>query len=373
MEAAERQKTGVRAGGIGLGLNLLLFLGKLFAGILTGSVAILADAFNNLSDAGSSIITLIGFRLSAQKPDPEHPYGHGRLEYIAGLMVSLLILLCGFELMKSSVEKIAAPEPVAFSWVSAGILLAAVGVKVLMFFLYRATGKKIGSATMQAAATDSLGDCFSTGVVLLSMLAQRLWGLSLDGIAGAVVALLILWGGVKAVRETISPLLGQAPDEERVKAIEAAVLAHPAVVGVHDFMLHSYGPGREFLSLHAEVDAQGELLALHDEIDNIERELRERFGVFAVIHMDPVLLHDPETERLKALTARLLAQIDKRITFHDFRIVPGPSHTNLIFDVVIPFDDKLPPDCLKRRIAEALREEEPSLFAVVTVDQSYIG
>ena len=372
-DSAVRRAWGALCGFVGIGLNILLFAGKLVAGTLSGSIAITADAFNNLSDAGSSVVTLLGFRLAGKKPDAGHPFGHGRLEYVSGLVVAGLILLMGAELAKSSVDKILHPEAVTFSWLAAGILLASIGVKLYMYLYNRAVGKKIKSAAMSATAADSLSDTAATSAVLLAMVIGKLTNVQLDGWVGLVVALFILWSAVQAARDTISPLLGQAPDPMLVKEIESLVMAHDTVVGIHDLVVHDYGPGRCIISLHAEVPADEQVLELHDVIDNIEEELAQKLHCEAVIHMDPVVVGDPTVTALHQQVAALVKTIDPRITIHDFRMVPGQTHTNLIFDAVIPFDERLTRQQVADRIRQMVSEMEGDYRAVVKVENSYVS
>lgn len=372
-DSAVRRAWGALCGFVGIGLNILLFAGKLAAGTLSGSIAITADAFNNLSDAGSSVVTLLGFRLAGKKPDAGHPFGHGRLEYVSGLIVAGLILLMGAELAKSSVDKILHPEAVTFSWLAAGILLASIGVKLYMYLYNRAVGKKIKSAAMSATAADSLSDTAATSAVLLAMVIGKLTNVQLDGWVGLVVALFILWSAVQAARDTISPLLGQAPDPLLVKEIESLVMAHDTVVGIHDLVVHDYGPGRCIISLHAEVPADEQVLELHDVIDNIEEELAQKLHCEAVIHMDPVVVGDPTVTALHQQVAALVKTIDPRITIHDFRMVPGQTHTNLIFDAVIPFDERLTRQQVADRIRQMVSEMEGDYRAVVKVENSYVS
>lgn len=372
-DSAVRRAWGALCGFVGIGLNILLFAGKLAAGTLSGSIAITADAFNNLSDAGSSVVTLLGFRLAGKKPDAGHPFGHGRLEYVSGLIVAGLILLMGAELAKSSVDKILHPEAVTFSWLAAGILLASIGVKLYMYLYNRAVGKKIKSAAMSATAADSLSDTAATSAVLLAMVIGKLTDVQLDGWVGLVVALFILWSAVQAARDTISPLLGQAPDPMLVKEIESLVMAHDTVVGIHDLVVHDYGPGRCIISLHAEVPADRQVLELHDVIDNIEEELGQKLHCEAVIHMDPVVVGDPTVTALHQQVAALVKTIDPRITIHDFRMVPGQTHTNLIFDAVIPFDERLTRQQVAERVRQMVSEMEGDYRAVVKVENSYVS
>ncbi len=367
-----RRAYGVLCGAVGILLNALLFAGKLFAGTLSGSIAITADAFNNLSDAASSLITLIGFRMAGQKPDPEHPFGHGRIEYISGFIVSMAILLMGFELLSSSVQKIVSPEPVSFSPLAAGILVASIAVKLYMCFYNRRVGKKIDSAAMRATAMDSLSDSVATAVVLVAMLVGHWTNLMIDGWCGLLVALFILYAGVNAAKETIGPLLGQPPTKEFVEQIEQYVLSHKSVVGIHDLIVHNYGPGRTMISLHAEVPVTADILEMHDMIDNIEHGLRERMGCEAVIHMDPVVLDDERLSALREAVRGFAAEIDPAITIHDFRMVSGPTHTNLIFDAVVPYKFRLSDEEVRRRLSERIRALDGNYYAVIDIDKSYV-
>lgn len=367
-----RRAYGQLCGLVGIGLNLLLFAGKLFAGAASGSVAITADAFNNLSDAGSSLVTLLGFRLAGRKPDPEHPFGHGRMEYISGLVVAGLILLMGVELGKSSLKKILQPEDIVSSPLVLIILALSVAVKLYMFYYNRSIGRKIKSSAMTATATDSLSDAVSTTAVLVATLVAQFTGLNIDGWVGMLVALFILFSAYKAAKETLSPLLGQTPEPEFVERIQQIVLSYPEVQNVHDLVVHDYGPGRVMISLHAEVPADGDLLQLHDVIDNIEQRLKKELGCMAVIHMDPIATNDAHTTALRQAVAEQVKTIDPRLTIHDFRIVPGPSHTNLIFDVVVPYDVKLSAEQVRHRIGELVAQMDGNYFAVVQIDNSYV-
>ena len=368
-----REAYGTLSGVVGIVLNLLLFAAKYIAGTIARSIAITADAFNNLSDAGSSLITLFGFKLAGQKPHSDHPFGHGRWEYIAGLIVSLLIIMMGLSLAKESVGKIFNPEAVEFSWLSAGILAASVLVKLYMNFYNRSLGKKINSVAMLATATDSLSDAVATSVVLLSMVVAKLTGLRIDGYTGTLVALMILWAGIKAAKDTISPLLGVPPEPEFIAKITDIVRSYDIVTGIHDMVIHDYGAGRRMISLHAEVPASGDIMETHDAIDLIERELAEKLNCHAVIHMDPVATDDElvQTTRRKVLDA-IHARLGDDISIHDFRMVPGPTHTNVIFDAVLSLDRKMDADETKRQIEQIVREMDGNYNAVVNIDISYV-
>ncbi|MBD9207407.1 MAG: cation transporter [Clostridiales bacterium] len=370
-DGAVRRAYGTLCGAVGIGLNVLLFIGKFFAGQLSGSIAVTADAFNNLSDAGSSAVTLLGFRLAGKKPDPDHPFGHGRIEYISGLIVAGLILLMGVELAKSSFDKILYPEEVTFSALALVILAVSVAAKLYMWHYNRRIGGKIRSAAMEATASDSLSDAAATSAVLLAMLIGRWTGLAVDGYVGMVVALFILFSAYKAAKETLSPLLGQAPDPELVQHIRDIVEEHDTVVGIHDLVVHDYGPGRQMVSLHAEVPASGDILQLHDVIDNIERELHEKLHVQAVIHMDPIVTDDETVDALRRQVAELVRQVEPRMTVHDLRVIRGTTHTNLVFDAVLPLDAAITPAEAGRRIREKVAELDGDYYAVVTVEHSF--
>ena len=370
-EAALRKGYGILCGAVGIGLNVLLFAGKFFAGTLSGSIAITADAFNNLSDAGSSFVTLLGFQLAGQKPDSDHPFGHGRIEYLSGLAVSMLIILMGFELAKSSLDKILHPAPVDSSWLVIAILCVSICVKLYMAFYNRSLGKKLNAPAMLATAADSLSDSIATTAVLIATLVGRFSGLMIDGWCGILVAAFILWSGFNAAKDTVNPLLGTPPTHEFVEQIKELVMAHPAIIGIHDLIVHDYGPGRVMISLHAEVSASGNVLDLHDEIDNVESELREKLGCEAVIHMDPIVTDDGVTGETRKRVASLVHCIDDEINIHDFRMVAGPSHTNVIFDAVVPYGFRLTDSEVEEKIKTAVRTLDGNYFAVVKVERSY--
>lgn len=370
--SAKRKAYGTLCSIVGILLNVFLFAGKYFAGLISGSVAITADAFNNLSDAGSSFITLVGFLFAGKKPDPDHPFGHGRFEYISGFVVSIAILLMGFELLRSSVDKIIHPEPVDTSILTMVILLVSIAVKLYMAFYNRSVGRKIGSAAMEATAIDSLSDSVATTVVLLAMLVMRFAGINIDGVCGLLVAVFILYAGIRAAKETLDPLMGLAPDKEFVEQVEQIVLSHELIKGIHDLAVHDYGPGRRMISLHAEVPGNHDIFEIHDLIDRIERELDEKLVCEAVIHMDPIETDNEEVARMRDLVAGQVRLIDDRMTIHDFRMVTGNTHTNLIFDAVAPYDLKMSTEQVKHKIEELVQDLEGNYYAVVHIDQSYI-
>ena len=367
-----RQRYGTLSGAVGIFLNLLLSAGKMIAGLITGSIAITADAFNNLTDAGSSVVTLVGFRMAGKQADDDHPFGHGRIEYLSGLAVSVVILLVGLELAKSSVEKIIHPEPVEFSWLSAGILIAAICVKLWMSYFNRSLSRRIGSAAMAATAADSLSDAAATSAVLLSSLIGRFTGVNIDAWAGILVAIFILRAGWGAAKDTLNPLLGQSPDPELVREIERTVLAHPQVVGIHDMIIHDYGPGRRLCSFHAEVPQDADILAAHDAIDHIEREIQEKFGIETTVHMDPIATDDEKVTQLRARVAALAQAVEPEMTIHDFRVVRGPTHTNVIFDAVVPHKCRLTDEEVQERLRRAVTALDPTYQAVIQLDRAYV-
>ncbi len=365
-----RYTYGRLAGAAGLTANVLLFAAKLAIGALSGSVAILADAFNNLSDAGSSIVTLVGFKLSSAPPDAEHPFGHGRMEYLSALGVAALIMAAGFELFLSAVDKIRHPALPEFGVLTIVVLALAIAVKLWMALFYKKIGNTIHSEALRASCADSRNDVICTGVVLLTSLIGWLSGVAIDGYVGLLVALFVIWSGFTVIKETVSPLLGQAPDPEMVREIKNTVMAHPGIIGVHDLMIHNYGPGRLVLSLHAEVSCHEDMMRSHDLIDCVERELSRKYRAIACIHMDPVDSGNEEVEALKITVETILEDIDPRLTMHDFRVVFGETHTNLIFDVVAPFDFK-DEASVKTELQRRMTVVNPQLFTVVTVEHSF--
>lgn len=368
---AVRQAYGMLCGGVGIFLNVLLFFIKFFAGFISGSIAITADAVNNLSDAGSSLITLIGFRMAGQKPDPDHPFGHGRIEYLSGLFVSIAILFMAVELVRTSISKILHPEDILFSPLILIILIVSILVKIYMACYNQSISRKLDSAAMHATATDSLSDTLSTSVVLIATLTAHLTDLKIDGYCGVLVGLFIFYAGISAARDTISPLLGQPPSPDLVQKIEKLVMSHDGIIGIHDLIVHDYGPGRLMVSLHAEVPADCNILSMHDLIDNIEHDLRNDLQCDAVIHMDPICINDEETVKMKQVVEQIISEIDSRLSIHDFRIVNGPTHTNVIFDLVVPYKFKLTDSQTVEIIKYKLQEYSETCFAVIDVDRNY--
>ncbi len=369
---AGRRAYGTLCSTLGIFLNILLFAGKLTAGMLSGSIAITADAFNNIADAGSSVITLIGFRFAGMKPDTKHPFGHGRFEYLSGLLVSIIIVIVGFELLTSSIDKIVNPEALSGNTVISIIILAAsILVKGYMFFYNKGIGNKINSAGMKATAMDCISDCAATSVVLISVIVGATTSLNIDGWCGAAVSLFVLFAGFKSAFETLQPLLGTNPDEEFVKAIENAIMEHKLVVGIHDMVVHDYGPGRQMVSVHAEVDGKGDIFVIHDEIDIIEQELHTKFGCDVVIHMDPIETDNEVVNTYRAQTNTLVKELFEGATIHDFRMVPGPTHNNLIFDAVIPYEIKEKEEDIEKIICSEISNKLPKCIAVIKIDRPF--
>ncbi len=374
-----RNQYGILCGIAGICFNLFLFAFKFFAGILSNSVAVVADAFNNLSDATGSVVTILGFKISGKKPDAEHPFGHGRMEYIAGFIVSFLIIIMGYELLKSSVGAIRNPKPLKTDFLTIVILAVSILVKFYMYFYNHSFSKKMNSVVMDATAKDSLNDTVSTGVVLLSVVLTiifRAFGkeipVPIDGIAGLFVAVFILKGGFDSAKETVDPLLGKNADKEFVDEIEKTVMAHKKICGMHDLVLHDYGPEKIMVSFHAEVPGDEDIFELHDEIDNIECEISRKFNCSCVIHMDPIDKNNAEIERLKEFITEKAKKIDSGISVHDLRIVPGPSHTNVIFDAIRPFECKYSEAELKEFLCAAVKEYNSLYLAVIQIDQPFV-
>lgn len=366
---AVREGYGKLAGLTGIVVNALLCAGKLLAGALSGSVSIMADAINNLSDAASSIVTLLGFKLAAKPADDAHPYGHQRVEYLAGLTVAALILLIGAELVKSSIQRILHPEAVAFTAVGAAVLLLSIAAKLWLCLFYRKLGKSIRSEALLASAADSRNDVASTAAVLAAYAFAYFTHIQIDGWAGLLVAVFILWSGVGIAKDTIDPLLGEAPDEALVHAIAQEIRSYDArVLGIHDLIVHDYGPGRRFASVHVELDAREDVLEAHELIDNIERDVTKKLRVELVIHYDPIVTDDAEVNEVRQRVEAIVTEIDPRLSFHDFRMVRGREHSNVIFDLVLPFDLRGQEPSLRARIGEALHAENPRYRTVITFD-----
>lgn len=370
-DPAVRVRYGQMAGVVGILTNLLLAGGKLLAALLSGSVSIMADAANNLSDASSSIVSLLGFKMAGKPADQEHPYGHARYEYLAGLAVSVLILTIGVELFRSSLDKVLNPSPVSFGWVSLAVLAVSILVKRWMAAFNRTVGREIASQTLIATSQDSRNDVIATSAVLVAALVARFFGINLDGWMGLAVALFILWSGWGLIRDTMDPLLGKAPDPELVQSIRETIMGYPGVLGTHDLMIHDYGPGRRFASVHVEMAAEEDVMQSHDVIDNIERDFLHRDKLHMIVHLDPIITRDPLVNDLRGRLAEQVKEIHPELTIHDLRVVKGRSHTNLIFDCIKPHDLDMTDAQLKRAISERVCAEHPEYYCVITVDESY--
>ena len=366
-----RERYGKFAGVVGIVSNLILCIMKILIGLVSRSIAIIADGINNLADASSSIITLVGFKLASQPEDEDHPYGHARIEYLTGLFISIVIIVIGLQLLRTSIDKIMHPDPLEFSCLTIIILVAAILIKLWQSLFNRSIGRKIRSVTLIATAADSRNDVISTSAVLISVIVGKFTGIQIDGYMGCLVALFIIWSGIQLVRETTSPLLGEAPDQELVDSIAEIVKKEPGVLGIHDLMVHNYGPGKIFASMHIEVDADGDLMESHDMIDNIEKRIKDELHVEFVVHMDPVKTDDPLITKMKKIIADALLPLDGVDNIHDFRIVPGPTHTNIIFDVVLAADCSLSEKEITGIAAEAARSVDNDFYVVITFDHAY--
>lgn len=371
-DSSVRDSYGKLAGAVGIASNSLLCIMKIVIGWLSGSIAIVADGINNLADASSSVITLIGFRLAALPEDDEHPYGHARIEYLAGMAVSVMIILVGVELGKSSIEKIMSPEPLEFSWVLAAVLLLAIVIKIWQARFNIAAGKKIDSLTLMATGADSRNDVISTSVVLLGVLVGHFAQVQIDGYLGLAVAIFILWSGISLVRETVSPLLGEAPDPELVREIAQIAKSHEGILDIHDLAVHNYGPGKIFASIHLEVDAAVDVMKSHDLVDNVEHEIAEKLKINVTAHMDPVDLSAPYRNDIMEIVKKTIEPIEGVISMHDLRFVSGPTHTNVIFDIVVSPSCQYSQEEIKRIIDSAIQTKYPNFFAVIDFDTSYI-
>lgn len=371
-DPAVRQRYAMLAGITGIVLNLLLFAGKLTTGILAASVAVIADAFNNVSDAGSSVITIIGFRLAGKHEDKEHPLGHGRLEYVSAFIVDMLIILVGAELLKSSVEKIISPSLPAVSAATIVLLVVAVLVKLWLFFFYRKIGNLIDSAAVKSTSIDSISDTVATSLVLISTLVARFANVGIDGWAGILVAGFILFTGIKAAKETIDLLLGTPPEPAFIEELKDFVKNYPEVVGVHDLMVHDYGPGRKIISFHAEVPSDSDINYAHDVIDCIERDMHEKFGCIVTIHLDPIVTGNKEVDEMRRMAEETAKEVDSSFTIHDFRMTSGGKHINLIFDLSIPTDCKIPDGEAAQKVAEKISEKNPDCHAVIHPEHPFV-
>ncbi len=367
-----RNVYGYICGGVGIFLNIVLFCLKLFVGIISSSIAIIADAFNNLTDAGSSVISLFGFILSKQKADSKHPFGHGRIEYIAGTIISVAIILVGVELLQSSVKNIFRPQEFVFNKFVIIILAISILIKLYMAHYNRKIGRKIQSASLCAVATDSISDSVATLAILLSSVSMHLWDIHIDGYAGALVSFLIIKSGISSLIDTSSPLLGGAPDSEFVKKVKKIVLENPQTIGIHDLVVHDYGPNKVFVTLHMEVDGRGEMFALHDAVDLTERRIFKELGCEAVIHMDPIDVDNPVLKVVYAVLSEKCRTLSIGADIHDLRVVPGPTHTNIIFDLILPPEDFSRKEDICSQLQECVQNINDNYYAVITAETSYI-
>lgn len=367
-----REKFGVLSGSVGIVLNILLAVAKLIVGTVANSISITADAVNNFSDVGASAVNLIGAKAAAKAPDKEHPFGHGRIEYIAALIVSFIVLSCGLELIKTSIDKILHPETVLFSYPAALVLVLSILGKLWLALFNNNIAKRISSVSNKAVVADSLSDIISTSATLIALICSKFTTIPVDGYIGILVALFIIFTGVSIVKDTVSPLLGERPDPEMVKEIEREILSQDGIIGVHDLMVHSYGPSRSFVSAHAEVPADADINVSHDAVDNIENNLRKKYGILATIHMDPIVTNDKHITEVREKINWIVKQIDPLLTTHDLRVVEGPTHTNIIFDVVTPFHYKIPGTALTDMIEREVKKINPTYNTVITVENSYI-
>lgn len=370
---SDRARAGAMAGVVCIIANILLCAGKGAVGVLSGSVSIVADALNNLSDASSNIVSVLGFKLASKPADPGHPYGHGRYEYLSGLVVAVLVLLIGVELVKSSVEKIVNPSDVEFSLSVVGVLVGSMGIKLWMAHLNRVLGERIKSETLMATAQDSKNDVIATGAVLVCTVLAHITGINFDGWAGLAVGLYIGWSGVELIRDTVNPLLGQAPDPELVAHIRSKIMSYPGVLGTHDLMVHDYGPGRQFASAHVEMAAETDPMESHDTLDNIEQAFKDDDGLIVTLHYDPIVTDDPHVIDMRNRIDSLAKSIDSQASIHDLRCVPGPTHTNVIFDVLRPSGCALGLDEFRDRLAELVKGEYPDAVPKITVDEDYVS
>ena len=360
------------AGFTGIVVNFLLFIGKLTLGILAGSVAIIGDALNNITDAGSSVVTLIGFRLAGKPVDKEHPLGHGRLEYVTGFIVDMLIILVGFELLTSSFEKLVSKELPQVGNITMIILAIAILVKLWLFFFYRKIGNTISSASVKAASLDSISDCLATALVLASAIVAKVWSVPVDGLAGIIVAAFILLTGAKAAKETIDLLLGSPPDPAFIDEIYAFTKGYPLILGIHDVMVHDYGPGRQIVSFHAEVSADEDINIAHEEVDKLERDMHETFGCIVTVHLDPIVMNDPLVNEMHELAKTAVKTVDPSFSLHDFRMTVGDTNLNLIFDLVVPTDCKLSAKEAENAVIQEITSKRDNCFCVIRVEHPFV-
>lgn len=368
-----REGYGKLGSAVGIIANVILSFSKILVGTLFNSISITADGVNNLSDTGSSVVTFIGFKMSGKPADKDHPFGHARIEYLTGLAVGAAILLLGIELIKSSVDKIRNPEATVFSWAMVLVLVFSIAMKIWLSYFNFKLGQKISSSTMKATAMDARNDVIATSAVLISVFIFKFTGLEIDGYMGVVVALFILYSGYTILKDILNPLLGEMPDPDFIENIENKILAYEGIINIHDLVVHNYGPNRYFATVHAEVDAKEDILKSHDMIDNIERDFARNLGINLVIHLDPIITDDKETNHLRQMTEEIIKSIDEKMSMHDFRVVKGETHTNLIFDVLVPVGFEIKSGDLAKMIEDAVQNENKTYFAVVTIDKNYVS
>ena len=367
-----RTKLGILSGVVGIVLNVILSVFKMIFGAITRSVSIVADGANNIFDAVSSVINLVGFKISGKPADKDHPFGHGRIEYLSALVLAFVILTMGVELIKSSIDKFSNPEKVIFSVPAVIVLVFSIAAKIWLAAFNKTIGKKINSVSVDAVVADSIGDIAATACSLIALIASKFTDLPIDAVMGIIVAGVVVWAGIGIIKDTLGPLLGEPPEKETVEEIEKLVLSYENIIGIHDLVLHGYGHGKIYGSLHAEVPSDSDMIHIHDTIDTIEKDIKDKLGIEVSIHMDPVLVGDEMTDKYKNITAEILRCISSDLTFHDFRIVTGPTHTNLIFDIVIPHDVKLTEHSIKEDFDSRLASYEGNCFTVITFDRSYV-
>ena len=367
-----RERYGIVSSILSIVLNAIMVIFKITFGYLSGSVAISADGLNNLSDMGSNLATLFGFKLSNKHPDSEHPYGHGRIEYIVGMIIAFLILYVGLNAFKDALDQIIAPTPVIFSYAALIALIISILIKLAMGFFNRYCANKISSPSLLAASQDSFNDVLSTSATLIALVASLFSDLPFDGIIGLLVAILVLKSGIEIFKNTMDPLLGQAPDKEMVSSVVSFIKSFKVTKGIHDLMVHDYGPGRKYMSVHVEVDSKEDIMKIHDEIDVIERELLEKFNILTTIHMDPIVIGDSRVDELKLKVVKAVKEVNDNYTIHDFRMVEGISHTNLIFDVVLPSSDTSDHEMIRQKIDAKIKELDPKFCTVIQIEHAYL-
>ncbi len=370
-DANARLKCGMLSGCVGISCNILLFVLKFVLGLISGSIAVSADAFNNLSDAGSSLVSLFGFKLAAKPADKEHPFGHGRFEYLSGFIIAVIIMLVGFEFLKGAINKIINPQPIVFNWIVIAGLVLSILVKIWLSLFHKKLGKLIESKTIEASAADSLSDVLATAVTLIAIVGARFTDFPLDGYMGVIVALMVMYAGYKIACDTLSPLLGRAPDAELVSAIKNEVLSYDGIIGIHDIIVHDYGPGRIFASLHAEVPSDVDIMASHALIDCIEEETAKKLGVDVLIHMDPLDVNCPITEELRIMVGSIVNEVDDNFSIHDFRVIEGLGVVNLIFDLTVPIEDSRSNAQINEVVCQKITDKDDKIRIKMTIDRTY--